>query len=495
MVDGQLTRPPHIVFRRDGSLRPAEGQCDACSTSVGTVQTPPPSTQRYVLSAPVVRELGDEYTAVGGPLIRGGALLLNRSALAVARHFDRPRALESVPPAWRRAWGGLTVRAALKQMVTLGLLTPHGCGAPALVETPHVLGVWLHLTNACQLACDYCYRPRSGGEMTPEVGRRAVDATFRSALAHGYARIKLKYAGGEPTLRFPLVIGLHRHAADLARRCGLELEGVVISNGVALTPRTIETIQELDLRLAISLDGVGRTHDAQRHTASGRGSFERVARSIDLALAHGLAPDLSITVSGRNADGLAELMAWVLDRDLLFSLNFYRETDRPSACSDLQLEEERIVAGMLAAYEVIGARLPERSLLASLADRANLAAPHLHPCSAGHSYLVFDHLGRVAKCQMDMAHTVADADDADPLNVVRRSRSGILNPRVDERAECRGCPWRYWCAGGCPLMAFRATGRYDAPSPSCGIYRALFPEIVHLEGFGLLRQAGIRPQP
>jgi uncharacterized protein len=374
-------------------------------------------------------------------------------------------------------------------MVSLGLLTPHGCAAPALVETSEVLAAWLHLTSACQLACDYCYRPRSGGEMSAKVGRLAVDAIFRSALTHGFTTVKVKYAGGEPTLRFPLLIALHRHAADQAARYGLELDGVVISNGVDLTPQMIETMQGLNIRLALSLDGVGHYHDSQRHFAHGRGSFEAVSRTIDRALSAGLVPDISITVTGRNADGLPELMAWVLERGLPFSLNFYRENDQSASQTDLRLEEERIIEGMLAAYKVIEEKLPERCLLASLADRANLATPHLRTCSVGHSYLVIDHQGRVAKCQMDIANTVTTIHDPDPLARVRESNDGICNLPVDDRAECRNCQWHYWCAGGCPLQAYRATGRYDAKSPNCAIYRALYPEVIRLEGLRLLKYA------
>jgi uncharacterized protein len=316
-----------------------------------------------------------------------------------------------------------------------------------------------------------------------------VEAVFRSALVHDFPAVRLKYAGGEPTLRFPLVVELHRHAIDLAKRQGLKLDGVVLSNGVGIRPQMIEAIQSLGLRLAISLDGLGPYHDCQRHFNDGQGSFEVVACTIDRALSAGLFPDISITVSGRNADGLPELMAWVLERDLPFSLNFYRENDQSASQTDLRLEEERIIQGMLAAYSVIEKKMPERCLLASLADRANLAAPHLRTCSVGHSYLVIDHQGRVAKCQMDMANTVTTIYDPDPLANMRESSVGIRNLSVEDKAECRDCQWRYWCAGGCPLQAYRATGRYNAKSPNCAIYRALYPEVIRLEGLRLLKYA------
>ncbi|MBN1874605.1 MAG: SPASM domain-containing protein [Anaerolineae bacterium] len=157
--------------------------------------------------------------------------------------------------------------------------------------------------------------------------------------------------------------------------------------------------------------------------------------------------------------------------------------------SDVNYEEDHILEGMLAAYKVIEHNLPRRSLLASLADRANLSVPHLRTCSAGQSYLVFDTQGRVAKCQMELDTPVADYRDPDPLSTLRASTQGLVNPQVDEKAECADCEWRYWCGGGCPLQAYRVTGSYNAKSPNCTIYKALYPEVIRLEGLRLLKYA------
>ena len=201
-------------------------------------------------------------------------------------------------------------------------------------------------------------------------------------------------------------------------------------------------------------------------------------------------PDISITVSGRNAEGLPEIIAWVLERNLPFSVNFCRQNDLSVTHGDLKLDEEKIIEGMMAAFEVIENNLPERSLLASLTDRANLAIPHMKTCSVGQDYLVFDQHGRVAKCQMTMNEAVADINTEDPLTLIREDQIGIQNISVEGKEGCRDCQWKYWCTGGCPLETYRATGRYDLQSPNCNIYKAIFPEVLRLEGLRLLKHAG-----
>ena len=79
-------------------------------------------------------------------------------------------------------------------------------------------------------------------------------------------------------------------------------------------------------------------------------------------------------VTGQSAGSLVNIVQWVLDRELRFSLNFYRENNYTTAYQELNLEEGRIIDGMRAAYGAIEQRLPIYSLLGSLLDRANLLA-------------------------------------------------------------------------------------------------------------------------
>jgi uncharacterized protein len=392
--------------------------------------------------------------------------------------------------AWRRPAPIAELVAALPQQLIercfgLGILVDDLPPAPP--PAGDTLVAWLHVTNACNLRCTYCYLTKTDEAMSAETGRAAVDAIVRSATLHGYQAIKLKFAGGEASLNFALVWELHDYAQAAAAAQNLALEAVVLSNGVGVSRASLRELQRRGIRLMISLDGFAADHDAQRVFANGRGSFGAVARTITRAEEAGLRPDISVTVSGQTAGGLAALVGWLLDRDLPFNLNFYRENDCSAGFSELQLDEQRIVAGMLAAFQVIEQRMPERSLLAALVDRANLAAPHSKTCGVGESYMVIDQHGGVAKCQMEIERPVASIYAADPLGLIRADTIGVRNLPVQEKEGCRDCAWQLWCAGGCAVATFRATGRYDVRSPNCGIYQSLYPAAVRLEGLRLLK--------
>lgn len=355
------------------------------------------------------------------------------------------------------------------------------CVTTAISSRSATLTAWLHLTNRCNLHCDYCYIPHSNSEMSHETGQAAIDAAIRSALIHRFIRLKLKYSGGEPLLRFALVEKLHSYAYQKANEAGLELEGVILTNGTLLTAKMVERLKSLDLRLMISLDGIGVYNDAHRRYQGGRSSYTDVTEAIDLAVASGLAPTISVTVSSRNAEGLAEVIAWILERDLPFSLNFYRTNDFSVDQADLRLDDQVIIQGMLSAFKVIENNLPRRKFLSGIIDRANLSVEHNHTCGVGQNYLMFDPNGQIAKCQMQIGNPVANINYQDPLAILRADQDGIQNISVDGKNGCRTCEWKYWCAGGCPLETFRLTGRYDLQSPNCNIYKALFPEALRLE--------------
>ena len=409
-------------------------------------------------------------------------VVLNQAAYNLWKGFNESRSFSALNQEKLRN---------IQEMAKIGLLVSPDTQQPTLKKTQNTqLSAWLHITDRCNLRCAYCYLPHKREDMTLETGKAAIAAIFREARDNGYKQVKFKYSGGEALLCFPLVVELHQYAWQLAAEYALELDGVILSNGTLLTEEIITTMQGLGLRLMISLDGMAEWHDSQRPYAGGRGTFVDVAESVELALAHNLIPDISITVSGRSAEGLPEIIAWVLERELPFSLNFYRQNDFSVSHEDLKLEEEKIINGMLSAFKVIEYNLPERSLLSALVDRANLSSPHLKTCSVGDSYLVFNQHGQVSKCQMKMDKSIADVHTGNLLQVVREDKTGIQNLSVEEKEGCRDCEWKYWCTGGCPLESYRVTGQYDAKSPNCNIYKTIFPEVLRLEGLRLLKEAG-----
>lgn len=264
---------------------------------------------------------------------------------------------------------------------------------------------------------------------------------------------------------------------------------VLLSNGVALRGPLVEALRSRSIRVMVSLDGLGHGHDAQRPTLGGKPSSAMVIRTIDQLAAAGISPHISITITGRNTADVADVVRFSIERELTFSLNFFRDNDCAVSFEDLQYEQRAMIEGLADAFSVIEQLLPPWSVLGSVLDRGQLIMPRQRPCGVADDYVVVDQNGLIAQCHMDIGTTVGDIRTTDPVSAVRDASAGIKNLLVDDKEGCRECSWSQWCAGGCPLATYRATGRFDIQSPNCSIYKAIYPQALRREGLRILKYA------
>jgi uncharacterized protein len=470
----------------------------ACSVSGERALRTPASIQsalacddnRWVSGSDVIDwPLDAEHRLLFNPLGHGGVVIVNDAGHQIFRSFQDGATFAEAQASY--AGDRQHDVPVMRRLGELEMLYPQGHVQRAEFTGGKVLTAWLHVTNACNLRCPYCYVNKSNDDMDESTGRAAVEAVMKSASDHGFEAVKLKYAGGEASLNYRLMTTLHTYAKEIAAERGLALYATMLSNGVALAPSLIEYLRAEGIRVMISLDGLGSVHDSQRPTVNGKPSFQLVERGIRRLIERHHSPHLSITITNRNVHGVAEAVRFALERDLTFSLNLFRDNDCATAFPDLRYEEQAIIAGLLEAFGVIEEYLPRWSVLGSVLDRGQLLEQRQRSCGVGQDYVVIDQHGKVAKCHMEIEKTLGDVFSDDPIQLVRQDKTTALNLLVDEKEGCRDCTWRYWCTGGCTVATFRATGRYDIKSPNCNIYRAIYPEALRLEGLRLLKYAAI----
>jgi uncharacterized protein len=467
--------------------------CEDCAcATVGAARAahpdhkPPAGAQderAWVVGANVLRIPVDrDHTALFNPSENGGVVVVNRAAGRLLDVFSRPTTLHDA------AGTDAAARPTFERLIEAQVIRPVGLEPRPIFVASEQLTAWIHLTNSCNLRCSYCYVALSNDTMTEETGRAAMKALFATALANGFHAVRLKYAGGEASIAWRLVQVLHRHAQDLARRHGIRLSAVLLTNGVHLPPEFVDWLSCEDVDVAVSLDGLGELHDAQRPRADGSPSSGMVRTTVERLRARGLEPHLSITVTDGNAGGLADVVRYALDHDLTFSLNLYRPT--AGAPDALRGPDRDLLAGLTQAFEAIEKRMPRWSLLGSILDLGQLLSPREHACGAGHDYVVVDHRGRLSRCHMVMDDAVGDVfSGADLLADIRAAPGEEFNPPVDRKTGCSTCTWRYWCSGGCSVATRDTNGTARTRSPYCDVYQTLYPQALRLEGLRLLRYA------
>jgi uncharacterized protein len=355
------------------------------------------------------------------------------------------------------------------------------------IEPSRKLGVWLHITNQCNLRCTYCYLGKTSEIMTPEIGRKTLDSLIESAQQQGMQELALKFAGGEALLEWPLVEELYYYALEKTRDTGITVQPIMLSNGTTITPKVAQLLKQHGFQVALSLDGLYEANDRQRPFVNGRGSFEKIERGLALLQEYEIPFNVSIVVTAQNLPQLPQLFEYLLKRNAPFTLNFFR--DNPLAADGLTVDNPTLIAGLRQAYKTLETDLPVYSLMGAILDRVQLDVPHRHACGAGVNYVVVKHTGEVASCQMLLHKPVGKIGSGDPVKLIRQGQLRNLPP--EQKQGCADCRWRYVCAGGCPIVTNRAFGRYDLRSPYCETYQSLIPDVLRLEALRLLKYAPV----
>jgi uncharacterized protein len=470
--------PPYAL---GASTTSGSYDCDcACAQEASQGLSPLPATQPWIVqpgafALPLHRRWEVFYNPVG-PL---GLAVLNAPARRVLDAFasalppcQAASVVPDLPPA--------AVAEAVERLALIGLLRPVEPAPPSTVRRT-MLVAWLQVTDACNLSCPYCYVHKEPGAMSAALGRRAVERLIDVANRHGYSGLKLKYAGGEPTLRFSTIQAIHAHAVQHASAAGLALEEVVLSNGVGIAGPILDFLAGTGIALMVSLDGGPASHDRLRAGRDGRSTHAAVTATVDGALERGLEPTISITLTALNLEGAGEAVEFALDRNLPFNLNFYRESAPGRAA--LAPDPGHLTEAVLHIFDLIRAHPAYPRPLTGILDRTRLDRPHRSPCAAGQDYLVVDTGGHLSACQMLLAQPCSSLADDDPLERVRQHAQRAFAP-----LDCQGCPWRTVCAGGCPLL--RAGPLHAA---YCQVYQALLPELMRLEASRLIAVRSAQP--
>ena len=132
----------------------------------------------------------------------------------------------------------------------------------------------LHLTDACNLRCRYCYVNQSTHSMTLDTAKAAVDLAAKDPGHHG-----LIFFGGEPLLQRQLIYDTVAYAQSL--RLPGKFHYKITTNGTLLDREFLDFSQKNQVFIALSHDGIAQ--DINRIGPEDSGTFdalEPIAKSL-----------------------------------------------------------------------------------------------------------------------------------------------------------------------------------------------------------------------
>jgi uncharacterized protein len=157
---------------------------------------------------------------------------------------------------------------------------------------------------SCNLRCTYCYylekKKLYPGSGNPKMSDDLLENFTKQFIeAHQVPIVTFTWQGGEPTL---LGLDFFRKAIGLQKkyRGDKTIENAFQTNGTRLNDDWCKFFIDNNILVGISIDGTEHNHDHFRMTASGRPTFKKVMKSIELLHRHKVEFNTLSTVNSYN---------------------------------------------------------------------------------------------------------------------------------------------------------------------------------------------------
>jgi uncharacterized protein len=175
--------------------------------------------------------------------------------------------------------------------------------------------VTLNITNACNLRCPYCFENNKDGQkMTVENAKIILDKCYQNYLEHrqeGDNMLSISLFGGEPFTNFEVIEELLKYS----REKKYSVEFGVTTNLTILTDHMIDIIEEYELGILVSIDGIKEIHDRNRCNSYDTVKAN-VKRLIDRDL--GYLIEARMTVMPKDVNNLLESIQSIYDMGIDF---------------------------------------------------------------------------------------------------------------------------------------------------------------------------------
>jgi len=418
----------------------------------------------------IIENVDDDFSVVVNPMIAKGFKLINKKQRAVLDSIDGSKTVEQVALenniSPELAYQVIDLFKS-KDIVSYSEQFQVKAGKPST----RYLGLWIHTTNACTLACSYCYiKTKTLDEHFSKEAQVALYGKIIETVRYkNVTNVHLRVAGGEPLLRFlewqTFLSDLHNELKNL--NCRLTVS--FLSNLTVLSDNFIAYLKSNKfISIGVSLDGFGDYHDNERSFINGKGSFNKTYSNINRLIENGIHPSIMTTVSQTSMEGLPLLTDYVIEKNLSFRFSMVQGQgiDRQRLSSILNLCYEKFEKAIDSGYEF--------TQLHHVCDLRFFNISY-QTCNNGVSGTNVYIDGTTAFCHKHFGTdqiTGSIFENDNLFDII--ARGNHHNSPLSK--ECESCKYRYICSGGCPLE------RVNAKSLDCEIFQEFIPKIYRLMG-------------
>lgn len=342
----------------------------------------------------------------------------------------------------------------------------------------HPKTVTLAITGACNLSCHHCWVEAGDSSSPGHVPVRDLRRIISEIAFLGGGRLRL--TGGEP-LCHPFWLDLMQFSHSL--RFGTL---ILQTNAMLLTDEDVSALRELDfpgLSIQISLDGAtAALHDLVRGTGAFAGTLGGIRKLVQAGLAGRIS--LFMTEMRHNLEDIPALLELADSMDIAsFSsgtlVRCGRACDGSTVAPPDSLQYQQLLnrydrderfrelyqkIGTVAALEWRSDTAVRRESCSFIENPYITPTGRMYPCLLCHT----DEFSVDALYEKGLAAALVEGV---PL---WSSLLRISQARAEAIAECRDCPGRTSCAGGCMGRAWGSCGNFYAADDRCGARRAAY---------------------
>ncbi len=339
-----------------------------------------------------------------------------------------------------------------------------------------VMSVIIRTTEACNLACKYCYVTQSTS--TSVVPLSFIEKLLIGLAQEGYRVVNLYWHGGEPLLAD---LSFYQEAVhistEISRSYSITVNHRMQSNATLITQEWIDFFKANGFKVGTSLDGIQGVNDNNRVLHNGTGSFERAIRGIRLMQDNGMDTSILSVLTRAHLSSLDEHYAFVKELDVrTFKVNPCIVNKVEGA--ELQVQPREWGLAMCHLFDIwFDDKTPPRnreflSLVQSFFSGRHSLCTNCKTCFVNFLSLVPS--GEMYPCAKlindDPLFALGNIGEGIPAVLGRYSQ---LQRRYDDLG-CNGCKWQEICYGGCTAYAYWANGDINTRDYLCEGYKLLY---------------------
>ena len=343
------------------------------------------------------------------------------------------------------------------------------------MEFKPVKYVALCLTHNCNLRCRYCYAgDKVKKRMTYETACRALDFLYEESGGE----CVITFFGGEPLLEFNLIKKIINYAGT---KYGEAFAFRMSTNGTLLNREKLEYLAKHKVYFVLSIDGSREQHDAVRHYADNRGSYDTITGNLsDIFKINPYTIAVSVIVPETVqylADGVKSLFSRGF-RYVLQTLDYsagWKKKDITALKRQYKQLAEFYFEELKKGHKIYYSPFDER-----IKTWAQKPYTNGDLCDLAHTQIAIAASGNIYPC----VQFIGTDDELRQVNCIGNIFSGFnaerrtyyIEQNYMEKETCRGCALNGRCATFCGCVNWKATGHLNLIPPIiCEHERMLMP--------------------